>query len=161
VADERDGQAVNVGVRIAAVVMLVPGAIWSGVIVAGAVERISLWNRMPVVQYAVDFRRTLYRLDPLLPILGAISMVAAIVFALKTKGAAEALAWVGIAQIVFVIVWSVTLMEPLNSRFRRLPEGSAPDDAERIRTVWRWRHFVRTAPAVGALVCLAIAVTYA
>jgi hypothetical protein len=151
---------VSSGERIAAIVMLVPGAIWAGVIVAFAVERTNLWARMSVGQYAVDFRRSLYRIDPLQPILGMISLTAAVVFAVQTDGTGQALAWAGIAQIVVVIVWSVSLMEPLNSRFRRLPEGSAPDNAERIRDVWQRRHLARTAISLGALVCLIVAATY-
>lgn len=44
--------------------------LFSGGILIVAVERLNLWRRMPVDQYVVDFRRSLYRLDPLMPILG-------------------------------------------------------------------------------------------
>jgi anti-sigma-K factor RskA len=53
------------------------------------------------------------------------------------------------------------LAEPINSRFRRLPEGSVPRDAERLRVVWRRFHLVRTGLAVAAFACLVVAVSYA
>src|SRR5258708_4774218 len=117
--------------------MLVPGAIWAGVIVTYAVERTNLWGRMAVGQYVVDFRRSVYRVDPMQPILGVICAVGAVVFALKADGTARALAVAAVAQLAFVVIWSTALMEPLNSKFRRLPEGSQPDDADQIRNLWR------------------------
>jgi hypothetical protein len=43
-------------------------------------------------------------------------------------------------MIVAIIVASTTIAEPMNSKFRRLPEGQAPDGAERIRMTWRRFH---------------------
>jgi hypothetical protein len=139
--------------------MLVTGAVWTGVIVTYAVERVNLWQRMPLDQYAVDIRRSLYRVDPLQPILAVICMIAALVFALNIHGAAEAFTWAGFGLVAAVVVWSVTLMEPINSRFRQLPEGTPPEGLQEIRDTWRRRHLARTVVAVAAMVCLAIAVT--
>jgi Domain of unknown function (DUF1772) len=55
----------------------------------------------------------------------------------------------------------VILAEPINSQFRRRPEGSVPPDAERLRRVWRRFHLVRTAIAVAAFTLLVTAVSYA
>ena len=72
--------------RIATAIMLIPGGLWAGVVLFYAVERVNLWGRMPMDQYVVDFRRSLYRADPLQPILAVISTGGAILFALKTDG---------------------------------------------------------------------------
>jgi hypothetical protein len=48
--------------QLAAWVMLAFGGLFSGGILIVAVERVNLWRRMPVDQYVIDFRRSLYRL---------------------------------------------------------------------------------------------------
>jgi hypothetical protein len=59
--------------QLAAWVMLAFGGLFSGAILVFAVERVNLWRRMPVDQYVVDFRRSLYRADPLILIMGILS----------------------------------------------------------------------------------------
>jgi hypothetical protein len=73
--------------QISAWIMLVSCGLWAGGILIFAVERTNLWRRMPIDQYAVDFRRSLFRVDPMMPILGVIAGVAATIFALKHSGA--------------------------------------------------------------------------
>ncbi|MFS0896867.1 anthrone oxygenase family protein [Mycolicibacterium litorale] len=134
------------------------GGLFSGAIFIVAVERVHLWRRMPTEQYVVDFRRSLYRLDPLVPILGVLSAVAAVFFALGSEGRPAMLAWIGVALISLVMVASVTLAEPMNSKFRRLPEGQIPEGVERTRINWRRFHIARTVVALAALACLTAAV---
>ena len=137
--------------------MLVLTGLWSGVILTFAVERTNLWSRMPIEQYVIDFRRSLFRVDPLQPILGGLAGIAGIVFALSLDGTAQVLAWGGVAAIAAVMVGSVVLAEPINSKFRRLPEGQAPDRAEHYREYWRKFHAVRNVIAVVAFVCVVAA----
>jgi hypothetical protein len=137
--------------------MITFGGLFAGGIFFVAVERTNLWHRMPIEQYVVDFRRSLYRLDPLMPILGAVSALGAVVFALNTDGPAAALAWIGVALIAVIMIASTAVAEPMNSKFRRLPEGQAPDGAEELRVRWRRFHLTRTVIALGALGCLASA----
>ncbi len=133
--------------------------LFSGGIFFVAVERVNLWRRMPVDQYVVDFRRSLYRLDPLMPILGVVAALAAVAFALNTEvGRAAALAWVGVGLIAVIMVTSILLAEPINSKFRRLQEGQAPDGVDLLRVTWRRFHLARTAVALAALACLAAAI---
>jgi hypothetical protein len=101
--------------RVTAAVMLVSGGLWAGVIVSFAVERVNLWQRMALDQYAVDFRRSQYRVDPMQPILAVVCVIAAVVFAVDVGGATESLTWVGVGLVVAAVIWSVILMEPLNS----------------------------------------------
>jgi hypothetical protein len=135
------------------------GGLFSGAILIVAVERVNLWQRMPVDQYVVDFRRALYRLDPLIPIMGVLSGVSAVVFAFTAVGHSAVFAWIGVALIAVIMIASISLAEPMNSKFRRLPEGQAPDGTEQIRIAWRRFHWARTVVALAALASLAAAVT--
>jgi hypothetical protein len=143
--------------QLAAWVMLAFGGLYSGAILFYAVDRTHVWRRMPVDQYVVDFRRSLYRADPLVPIMGVLSALGAVVFALRSGGRPAVLAWTGFALIVLIMVASITLAEPMNSKFRRLPEGQAPDRVERLRVAWCRFHRARTVVALGALAFLVAA----
>ena len=143
--------------KFSAGIMLVSCGLWAGGILIFAVERTNLWRRMPIDQYAVDFRRSLFRVDPMMPILGVIAGAAAMIFALQRSGAATGLAWAGLVFIALVVVASITIAEPINSKFRRLPEGQVPQRAEHYRTLWRHFHSVRNLAALAALACLAAA----
>lgn len=143
--------------QISAWLMLVFSGLWAGVILVFAVERTNLWARMPIEQFAVDFRRSLYRVDPMQPILAVIAGVAAIYFALNSVGTSSLLAWSGLGLIVLVVVGSIAIAEPMNSKFRRLPEGQIPADAERHRVDWRRFHAARNLVSLAAFCLLAAA----
>jgi uncharacterized membrane protein len=133
--------------------MLMLCGLWSGVILTFQVERINLWARMPIEQYAVDFRRSLFRVDPMQPILGVLACIAAAYFGWLTPGTPRLLAWAGVVLMVVVIVGSIVIAEPINSRFRRLPEGQIPDGAEGYRIAWRRFHTARTIVTLAAFAC--------
>jgi hypothetical protein len=143
--------------QLAAWVMLAFGGLYSGAILIYAVDRVHVWRRMPVDQYVVDFRRSVFRADPLIPIMGILSELGAVVFALNSGERAAVLAWIGFGLIALIIVASIALAEPINSRFRRLPEGQAPDRVEQLRITWCRFHAARTVAALGALACLVAA----
>jgi hypothetical protein len=65
--------------------------------------------------------------------------------------------WIGFALIVLIMVASITLAEPTNSKFRRLPEGKAPDRVDQLRITWCRFQRARTVVALGALACLVAA----
>ena len=144
--------------QVAGWVMIVFGGLFTGAIFIVAVERVNLWRRMPVEQYAVDFRRSLYRLDPLVPIMGVISGAGAVVFALNSQGRPAAFAWTASSLIAMIMVASIILAEPMNSKFRSLPEGQAPTGIEQLRSAWCRFHWARTVVALGVLTCLACAI---
>ncbi|KHO21660.1 hypothetical protein QQ25_14015 [Mycolicibacterium setense] len=143
--------ALGVSGVVGAWIMLVAGGLFGGGVLLVALERVNQWQRMPVEQYAVDFRRSLYRLDPLLPILGSLAAAGAAAYAFAVDGRPAVLAAIGIGTVAVIIVGSVLIAEPINSKFRRLPEGSVPADVNRIRLRWRRFHYIRTAAALLAL----------
>jgi hypothetical protein len=147
-------------VRIAMVVMLGAGGIFTGGIVWYAWERVWIWRRLTLLEYAIDFRRSLRKADPAMPILLVICAAAAAVFAWRADGSARSLAVAGIAVLATILVSSIVVAEPINSQFRRRAEGVVPPDAERLRRVWRRFHLVRTALAVAAFALLVVAATY-
>ena len=134
------------------------GGLWAGGILIFAVERTNLWRRMPIDQYSVDFRRSLFRVDPMMPILSVITGIASVAFALlQDARLARILAWAGIGLVFVVIITSVAIGEPINSKFRRLPEGQVPEDAGHYRDLWRNLHVGRTFAALASFGCLAAA----
>lgn len=147
-------------VRLATIVMLATGGLFTGGVVWYAWERVWIWRRLPLSAYAVDFRRSLRKADPALPILLVICGTAAAVFAWHTRDAARMLAAAGIGFLAVILVSSIALAEPINNQFRRRPEGVVPPDAEHLRRVWRHFHLVRTALAVAAFAFLITAVSY-
>jgi hypothetical protein len=151
----------SAALRLATIVMLATGALFTGGVVWYAWDRIWIWRRLALPAYAVDFRRSLRKADPALPILLVICAAAAAVFAWQTSGAARMLATAGIALLAVILVSTIVLAEPINNQFRRRPEGVVPPDAERLRRLWRHFHLIRTALAVAAFAFLITAVSYA
>jgi hypothetical protein len=139
--------------------MLASGGLFAGGILVVAVERTNLWRRMPVEQYAVDFRRSLARVDPMLPILGAVTCAGTLLFALHATGRPATLTWTAVALLGVIIVSSLVVAESINARFRRVPEGDTPEGAERLRVTWRRFHYGRTLLGVAAFVCIVGAVS--
>jgi hypothetical protein len=146
-------------VRVSMIVMLGAGGLFTGGLVAW--ERVWIWRRLDLYEYAVDFRRSVRKADPALPILLVICGVAAGGFAVVTEGAARTLAFAGIGLLGLILVNSGLVAEPINSRFRRRPEGDVPPEAERLRRVWRQFHLVRTLLAVAAFAFFLLAVSFA
>jgi Domain of unknown function (DUF1772) len=151
----------SAALRFSTVVMLASGGLFTGGVVWYAWERVWIWRRLALPAYAVDFRRSVRRADPALPILLVICGVGAGAFAWLTDGTARTLALAGVALLASILVSSILLAEPVNSEFRRRPEGVVPPDAERLRRFWRRFHLVRTGLAVAAFELFVLAVSYA
>lgn len=143
--------------QAAIAVTMLAGGVWLGVIVAIAVERTSVWKRMPLEQYVVDFRRSVRRVDPMQPILSIVTALGALLLALKVDGVSRGLAWAGFGLIVVIIVGSVSIGEPINSKFRRREEGDAPDGAAVLRDRWIRFHWIRTYVAIASFLSLVLA----
>jgi Anthrone oxygenase len=142
------------------IVMLSAGGLFSGGLVWYAWERVWIWRRLDLGAFAVDFRRSVRKADPAMPILLVICAAAAGMFASLAEGGARTLALAGIGLLVVILVGSIVVAEPINSQFRRLPEGVVPPQAERLRRRWRRFHLIRTCMGVAALACFITAVTY-
>jgi Domain of unknown function (DUF1772) len=143
------------------IVMLGAGGLFTGGAVWYAWERVWIWRRLPLADYAVDFRRSIRKADPALPILLVTTACAAAAFAWLTEGAPRGLSLAAIGLLAVILVSSIVLAEPINSQFRNRPEGVVPPDAERLRRVWRRFHLVRTALALAAFTLLLTAASYA
>ena len=151
----------STALRLSTVIMLGAGGLFTGGVVWYAWERVWIWRRLALPAYAVDFRRSVRKADPALPILLVIGAAGGGAFASLTDGTARMLAVGGVALLAVILVSSIILAEPINSQFRRLPEGTVPPNAEGLRRRWRRFHLVRTAIAFGAFVLFITAVSYA
>jgi hypothetical protein len=151
----------SAALRLVTIAMLAAGGLFTGGVVWYAWERIWIWRRLELSAYSVDFRRSLRKADPALPILLVICATSAVGFAWQTSGAARTLATSGIGVLAVILVSSIVLAEPINNEFRRRPEGVIPPEAERLRRIWRRFHLVRTALALAAFALLITAVSYA
>lgn len=141
--------------------MLLFGGLAAGGIWVIAIDRLAVWNRMSVVEYATDFRRTLKHVDPMMPIFVSLAGIGAVLFSIQSSGISTLFGWLGLAFLLVIMIGSVMFGEPINSKFRRLPEGTPPEDASQLRAFWRRFHFARTAVAVLALIFLITATTTA
>ena len=151
----------SASLRLSLTVMLGAGGLFTGGVVWYAWERVWIWRRLTLSDYAVDFRRSVRKADPALPILLVVCAAAATVFASLTGGTGRTLASAGIGLLAVILVSSLVLAEPINSEFRRRKEGAVPPDAEQLRRRWRRFHLVRTALAVAAFALFVTAVSYA
>jgi hypothetical protein len=59
----------SAALRLSTVVMLGAGGLFTGGVVWYAWERVWIWRRLTLPEYAVDFRRSVRKADPALPIL--------------------------------------------------------------------------------------------
>lgn len=151
----------NDAARLWTIVMLTAGGLFTGGVVWYAWERVWIWRRLTLVEYAVDFRRSVRKADPAMPILLVVCGAAAGAFAWSAEGGVGLLALGGVGLLAVILVSSVVVAEPINSQFRRRPEGVVPPDAERLRRLWRRFHLVRTGLAVAAFALLVTAAAYA
>lgn len=151
----------SASLRLSMIVMLGAGGLFTGGVVWYAWERVWIWRRLTLPAFAVDFRRSVRKADPALPILLVICAAGAGAFAWLTGGTGRILSLAGVALLAVILVSSIILAEPINSQFRRLPEGTVPPDAESLRQRWWSFHLIRTALAVAAFALFVTAVSYA
>ncbi|MFB8281138.1 anthrone oxygenase family protein [Nocardia colli] len=147
----------NLG-HLGAMLMLLFGGLATGGIWVIAVDRLAVWNRMSVVEYATDFRRTLRHVDPMMPIFVSLSGLGAVLFSVQSSGTSRLFGWLGTACLAVIMIGSLLLGEPINSKFRQRAEGTPPERAEQLRAFWRRFHIARTGVAVVSLVFLIAAV---
>jgi hypothetical protein len=147
--------------RFWTIAMLGAGGLFAGAVVWYAWERVWIWRRLALPEFAVDFRRSIRKADPAIPILLVICGFAAGGFAWHTDGTARTLAYLGVGLLTVILISSLVLAEPINSQFRRRPEGVVPPNAERLRTLWRRFHLIRTTLAVAAFALFIAASSYA
>jgi Domain of unknown function (DUF1772) len=89
---------------------------------------------------------------------GAISLLAAILSVTVKHVRTSSVVWTvaGIALLAGVAIVSEALNQPINRRFRDLPDASPPADFEPVFARWIRAHRVRTWLGIGGLVCYII-----
>lgn len=137
--------------------LLFTSGVWTGAMTTIAWERLPVWRHLDPVARSVDFRRTLRRMDPAMPIIAIVIVVLGVAYALGHDGSARALTWTAVGGIVLIVAGSITFLEPINSKFRRLPEGTPPPDAASLHARWSRLHLLRTAVALTSLALFVIA----
>jgi len=130
----------------------------------GLTKRYGSLTVVDVVSFSIEGGRFLTLLGPsgsgkttLLMMIAGFVAPSSGTIRLDGRAITKLLAWAGIGFIVLVVVASITIAEPVNSTFRRLPEGQMPEQAEHYRTLWRRFHAARNLAALAALACLAAA----
>jgi hypothetical protein len=73
------------------------------------------------------------------------------VYALRRDGNAQTLAWIAVGGIALIVVGSILLLEPINTKFRRLPEGTPPPHAASLHARWSRLHLIRMVLAIASL----------
>jgi hypothetical protein len=141
------------------IALVVISGVWTGGIATIAWERIPVWRRLDPVPRAVDFRRSLRRMDPAMPIIAVVILALGVAYALRHDGTARTLTWIALSGVTVIVLGSILLLEPINNKFRRLPEGTPPPDAAALHTRWSWLHLGRTVVAVASL-ALFVAATH-
>src|SRR5690349_17686174 len=87
------------GVLMLGIALVVITGIWAGGITTIAWERIPVWRRLDPVPRAIDFRRTLHRMDPAMPVMAVAIIALGIAYALGHHGGARTLAWLALGGV--------------------------------------------------------------
>lgn len=140
-------------------VLLLLQGVWTGAIATIAWERIPAWRRLSPAAFADDFRDTLRRMDPTMPIIAIAILVIGLLYARDQEGTVATLAWCGLGGVASIIVGSLCLMEPINLTFRRLPAGASPPDATALHARWVLLHRLRLTIAIVSFALVASAIT--
>jgi drug/metabolite transporter (DMT)-like permease len=109
----------------------------------------------------VDFRRSVRKADPAMPILLVICGTAAGVFASLAEGGSGKLMLASTGLLAAILLGWIVVAEPINSQFRRRPRERFHPEADQLRRRWRRFHLARTYVGLAALLCLISAVAYA
>jgi hypothetical protein len=147
--------------HVIATILLIVEGVFTGILCAVGLERVWIWDQMDLRDYAVDFRRSMLRIDIVQPALLIVTIALASIFAARTSGSTRVETIVALACLVGILAGSVLVLVPLQKEFRSRAEGEVPPNAASIRGRWRIGHFIRTALGLAAFVLVVHAVTYA
>ncbi|WP_410663309.1 DUF1772 domain-containing protein [Amycolatopsis sp. lyj-84] len=132
----------------------------AGVLFAVALSTLPALIAMPPGRYVYAQKLLGRNWDPTMPVVVLSSTLAEIVLAVSTPGIAATLLFGGAAvALLGVSVVSHWCNVPINRQTRELDPDRLPEDWHDPRPLWRRWHFLRTALAMLALVCTAVAVT--
>jgi Na+-transporting methylmalonyl-CoA/oxaloacetate decarboxylase beta subunit len=139
------------------VLMLLSGAFYAGGATWYAWDRAVIWRRLSIEEFALDFRRSIGRADPLQPILLFICLGSVVAFGLTATGEPRFLAFAAAAGLAANLLVSLLVLVPAQYAFARLPVGSLPPNAPALRERWLRTHRARTLVAVASFTLIAFA----
>lgn len=137
--------------------MLIAGGLFAGASAAFAWSRVPIWRGMSVPDFVADFGETIRRTDIVQPGLAVVAAVAGIGFALTEEGSARAIAAVGAAGLIIVLVASVAVMVPLQRRI--ITTRGQVDDIEAMQRRWFSGNLGRSLLSVISFALLVVATT--
>src|SRR5262245_48579356 len=143
--------------------MLIASGLFTGVLWTLAIERVWIWRLMDLRTFAVDFGRSVRRVDLVQPAGAILSVGLAIGYATTVGGTARALSIAGAILVIVVIVISTAVGVPMQKLFRSAEAGEiVPSDVDvaAVRDRWVRLHLVRTVLGVVAFVLLVVAALY-
>lgn len=144
--------------RTLEVLVLVSSGLVTGILVSGAVAMVPCFSALPADRYVEVHKLLDRRLDPLMPILVALSAVLALALAFLADGGIQiALFATGAALMAGVAVVSLSTAVPLLRHVRSVDPANLPADWYDLRRPWRAWHLVRTVLAVVSLFAIASA----
>ncbi|MFC4910177.1 anthrone oxygenase family protein [Actinomadura gamaensis] len=145
--------------RTLEVLALVGAGTATGILVIGAVALVPCFRALPADRYVEVHQLLDRRIDPLMPILVALSAVLALVLTFAADSTSRSVLFAaGAALLVGVAAVSLSTAVPLLRRHvRQVDASNLPADWYDLRRPWQHWHLVRTLLAVGALFAIASA----
>jgi anthrone oxygenase-like protein len=149
--------------QLNATLMLIAAGLFTGVLWTLAIERVWIWRTMDARQFAVDFGRSVRRVDLVQPAGAVLSVALAVGYATTVGGTAQVLAIIAALLLVIIIVMSAAIGVPMQKLFRGAAEGevlSSEVDVPAVRARWINLHLARTVLGIIAFVLLVVAALY-
>lgn len=136
--------------------MLFAGGLFAGGALTFAWSRAPIWRRMPLEQFVDDFAQTLRWTDKIQPSLLVTAAGSAVVFAVRSDGAATLLAAVGAAGLALALIGSLAILVPLQRRIIAMRAAEA-DAIEPMRLRWFQGNLGRSILATASFALIAAA----
>lgn len=141
-----------------AVLMLLSAGLFTGGVVSIAWERVPAWRPIELPDFRAAFAYTLRRVDPLQPVLLAISLASTIGFAVTVDGSARMLALAAATGFLLVLIGSAAWLVPIQRRL--IASGELTSAVlDQMRTQWLRGHRIRAGVGLTSLILAVLAAT--
>ena len=148
--------------QLTAVLMLIAYGLYIAVLWTFSIERVWIWRGMDLHAFAVDFGKSVRRVDIFQPALAVLSLLLAVGYVTTVGGTSRILTVVAVVLMVVVFIGSVFVGVPMQKPFRFAEQGDVATDVDvaNVRERWTRFHLVRTVLSVVAFVLLVVAAVY-